>query len=113
MAVKQSYAPTNSVARPGLVSRIKSEFIRRTLFPAIQKRWHPSANRYLQEFKKYEFASLKDVQAIQWSKLQALLEHASACVPYYRNLFRAHEISAKDIASPRDFARIPVLPCET
>jgi phenylacetate-CoA ligase len=109
MAVKQGYALTNSVARPSLVSRIKSEFIRRTLFPAIQKRWHPSANRYLQELKKYEFASLKDVQAIQWSKLQAILEHASACVPYYRNLFRAHGISAKDIASPRDFARIPVL----
>lgn len=99
----------NSAPRPSLLGKVRSEFLRRTLYPAMQRRWHPLANRYWQELRSYEFAPLETVEKIQWSRLGAVLEHASAQVPYYRELFRKHGIQPKDINSPWDFARIPVL----
>jgi phenylacetate-CoA ligase len=109
LATQKTHSLPSAVIRPGLLSKMSSEVIRRTLYPAMQRRWHPSATRYLQELKKYEFASLESVQAIQWGRLRQLLEHAATHVPYYRDLFRKHGIEPKDIGSPQDFARIPVL----
>ena len=109
MRTEQSAVSVNSTRGLGLLGKVKSELVRRTLYPAMQRRWHPLANRYLQELRSYEFASLETVEKVQWARLGAILEHASAQVPYYRELLRAHAIRPKDIVTPRDFARIPVL----
>ena len=109
METEQTHALRSFTPSVGLLSKMSSELIRRTLYPAMQRRWHPSAMRYMQELKNYEFSSLETIQAVQWSRLRAILEHASTHVPYYRKLFRAHGIAPGDIASPRDFAKIPVL----
>ena len=106
MTSKRNDAPRRS---PVLLGKMRSELVRRTLHAAMQRRWHPLANRYLQELRGYEFASTKSVDKIQWSRLSAILDHASSQVPYYRELFRKHSIRPKHIVSPRDFARIPVL----
>jgi phenylacetate-CoA ligase len=98
----------NSTGRDWL-RELKSDFIRLMVFPVLQKRWHPRARRYLTELQKYEFAPLKEVQAVQWGRLQSIVRHAAERVPYYRNLFREHTIRPEQIRSPQDFLRVPVL----
>jgi phenylacetate-CoA ligase len=97
------------VQSPRFLSGLKSEFIRRVLFPVVQKKWHPSARRYLVELRRYEFASLESIETIQWRRLQAMIRHAALHVPYYRKLFRSHGLEPRDIASPGDLARLPIL----
>jgi phenylacetate-CoA ligase len=94
---------------PGFLGKLQSEFIRRALYPAMERRWHPFAKRYFRELRRYEFASPETIEAFQHARLRALLEHASAQVPYYRNLFETSGIRPQDLVSPRKFARVPVL----
>jgi phenylacetate-CoA ligase len=55
------------------------------------------------------FASPDQVRANQFQRLAALLAHAEARVPYYRDLFRSLGIRSRDIRSLDDFARLPIL----
>jgi phenylacetate-CoA ligase len=48
-------------------------------------------------------------RADQWDRLAALLAHAEAHVPYYRDVFRSMRISARDVRSWSDFAALPIL----
>jgi phenylacetate-CoA ligase len=75
----------------------------------MERRWHPFARRYFRELKGDEFAPLETIEAYQHARLRALLEHASAHVPYYRALFEARGIRPQDLVSPREFQRVPVL----
>jgi phenylacetate-CoA ligase len=45
----------------------------------------------------------------QWAKTQAMLRHAYATVPFYRERFDNHGIRPEDIRTPADLQRIPVL----
>lgn len=49
------------------------------------------------------------VLAYQWQKLRHLIAHAYAHVPYYREAMRGLGLAPEDIATPRDYARLPVL----
>lgn len=49
------------------------------------------------------------VLAEQFALLSKLLAHAEARVPYYRELFRTLGVTAGDIRSMEEFARLPVL----
>src|ERR1700682_3153426 len=82
---------------PNVLTGLSSEVIRRTLYPLMLKRWHPTARRRLRELSKYEFAPLESIEAIQWAKLQAMVQQASQHVPYYRKLFREQGIRPADI----------------
>ena len=55
------------------------------------------------------FVSGDEVRAEQFRRLSALLAHAEARVPYYRELFRTLGIESRDVRSLEDFARLPVL----
>jgi len=99
----------DDVPRASLLGEVKSEFIRLVLYPVLLKRWRPSAQHHLRELRKYEFASLETIETIRWSRIHAILRHASQHVPYYRNLFRENGMRPEDICSLRDFARLPIL----
>lgn len=45
----------------------------------------------------------------QLQALQAMLAHAAAHVPYYRRAFSEHGVSALDVRSVADLARLPIL----
>jgi phenylacetate-CoA ligase len=92
-----------------MLTKLFSELIRRTFYPLMLKRWHPTARHRLRELRKYEFASLESIEAVQWERLQTMLQHASQHVPYYRKLFREQGIRAEDIHSRQDFTRLPIL----
>jgi phenylacetate-CoA ligase len=97
----------------GSFMELRSAFTHSVLFPLLMRRWHPQAQRYLAELQKYEFAAAEDVQAAQWQRVRALIEHAARHVPYYRKLFAEHGIRPQGIQSPGDYLRIPVLPKAT
>lgn len=49
------------------------------------------------------------ITELQWSKLQRLLASAYAHVPHYRRQFDRLAITPRDIRTPADFARLPLL----
>ena len=63
----------------------------------------------LGEIEKTPFAPAPDVMAGQFERLSALLAHAEARVPYYREMFSELGIRSRDIRSLSDFAALPVL----
>ena len=63
----------------------------------------------LEQIKDAPFVSAQQVRENQFRKLSALLVHAEAHVPYYREMFRGLGITARDIRSFDDFSRLPVL----
>jgi phenylacetate-CoA ligase len=65
--------------------------------------------KVLEEIKDAPFVSAPQVHENQFRKLSALLAHAEAHVPYYREMFRGLGITSRDIRSFEDFSRLPVL----
>lgn len=63
----------------------------------------------LREIAETPFLTPEEVQVHQLRRLSALLAHAEANVPYYRELFRALGIHSADIRTLDDFARLPIL----
>ena len=108
-ASKNGCDPGRGPASPNMLIALRSEIFRRCLNPLLLKRWRPTAPVYLRELRKYEFASAESIDAVQWTRLQAVILHAAQNVPYYRNLFREHGIQPEDIRSRQDFARVPFM----
>jgi phenylacetate-CoA ligase len=96
-------------SRPGLLGDIKSEFLRNVMYPVLAKRWHSSAYRHLRELRELEFAPLDTIEALQWTRIKAVLRYAAHHVPYYRDLFRDRGMRPEDIRSPGDYERVPIL----
>ncbi|HEX3702531.1 MAG TPA: hypothetical protein VHU82_04320 [Vicinamibacterales bacterium] len=65
--------------------------------------------RVLRQIERAPFRSPDEVQASQFQQLTALLAHAQAHVPYYRELFGTLSLHAGDIRTWDDFSHIPVL----
>jgi len=63
----------------------------------------------LEELEKNQWLTRSEIEDIQWMKLKSLLGYVERYVPYYRELFREHGISADRIEGPSDFAKIPLL----
>lgn len=61
------------------------------------------------EIRLTPFLPQSEILARQFQQLSELLADAEAHVPYYRQMFRNHGISSRDIRSMEDFARLPVL----
>src|SRR5215469_15985343 len=97
------------MTRPSLYRGLRSEAIRRCVYPLLLKRWRPSAPSYLRELRSYEFASLATIENVQWSRIQAIVLHAGRNVPHYRRLFSESGIQTEAIRSREDFARLPIL----
>jgi phenylacetate-CoA ligase len=95
--------------RLNTLAELRSEVIRRWIYPLLLDRWRPSASSRLVELSKYEFASLENIEAAQWTKIGAMVSHAADHVPYYQNLFREHGIRPENVRSREDFARLPIL----
>lgn len=65
--------------------------------------------RVLSEIEGAPFLPQAQVRENQFKKLSALLAHAEAHVPYYREVFRTLGITSRDIRNFDDFSRLPVL----
>jgi phenylacetate-CoA ligase len=98
-----SYATIRSSdrQRPPVVGRL--------LLDITQRLRRSQSLALLQEIERAPFASSQDVAANQSQRLSALLAHAEARVPYYREMFQSLGIKSRDIRSMKDFAELPLL----
>ena len=81
----------------------------RLLLEGTQRLRGSRALELLREIEPAPRASRERVLAEQLSLLSKLLAHAETRVPYYREMFRTLGVTAQDIRSLADFARLPVL----
>ena len=65
--------------------------------------------RYLREYERNQWLAPDQIAQIQWSKLQALLQHCWNEVPYYRQAWTRAGIRPEDVCTRADFQRLPVL----
>ena len=74
-------------------------------------KWEPTAEerRYFEQLAQTQYATAGEHYEVQRRKLQKLIRHAVAHVPYYRDLFREHHLTADDIQKPEDLAKLPLL----
>ncbi len=89
--------------------RLESEVLRRAIYPVIRRREYPGSFAILKEFRKYEFASLAEVEGYQLGRLRSILRCASETVPYYEKLFRSVGFDPEKARLPEGMLRIPVL----
>ena len=84
---------------------------RRVLFPAYESGLRRRKTlAYLREYERSQWGAPEETEALQWQKLKGLVRHCWEQVPYYRELWPTLGISGPDdIASPADYARLPVL----
>jgi len=65
--------------------------------------------QYVEELEKTQWLPAKEMRALQWKKMKAILEHAYSHVPYYRRKFTEAGITPQEINTPQDFLKIPLL----
>lgn len=63
----------------------------------------------LEFLQNSQWWSLEQQQVFQFEKLRRMLEIAQNAVPYYRDLFKETGFSAKNVQSPDDLKKLPVL----
>ncbi len=64
---------------------------------------------HLREYEASQWLDPEQIAALQWNKLKALIEHCWREVPYYQRRWKELGITADDIRSPEDYARLPTL----
>jgi len=69
----------------------------------------PAVREKLQLLLESQYWSYGQLREYQWRKLQDLLRHAYARVPFYRNLFDRHGLRLAQLQDFSDLARIPPL----
>ncbi|HEV2622964.1 MAG TPA: phenylacetate--CoA ligase family protein [Frateuria sp.] len=86
------------------------QVFRRVLFPAYESGLRRRRTlAYLAAYERDQWLAPEQVRALQWQRLQRLLEHCGKHVPYYRRRWRELGVAAADIRSLDDYARLPVL----
>lgn len=89
--------------------RDKSPVVGRLLLDMTQRLRRSRSLALLREIERAPYVAPSEVRARQFERLSALLAHAEARVPYYREMFRALGIKSRDVRSLQDFAGLPVL----
>jgi phenylacetate-CoA ligase len=86
------------------------QVFRRVLFPAYESGLRRRRTlAYLAGYERDQWLAPEQLRALQWQRLQRLLEHCGTHVPYYRRRWRELGVTAADIRSLDDYARLPVL----
>lgn len=65
--------------------------------------------RYYADLQKSQWLSPAEIQAMQNTKLQRLIQHAYENVPYYRRVMDERGLKPEDITTPADLKKLPVL----
>jgi phenylacetate-CoA ligase len=82
---------------------------RRVLFPAYESVRRRRTLAYLDDYRRDQWLAPERIAALQWQRLQRLLEHCYREVPYYRRQWRELGITPGDIRNLDDYAKLPVL----
>lgn len=83
---------------------------RSVLFPFYETFWkRRNTVRYLKSLARTQWLPEEKIKAIQWERLQALLTHAYAHVPFYRGIFDQRGLTPRDIKTADDFQKLPLI----
>ena len=83
---------------------------RRVLFPAYDSGLRRRRTlAYLDAYRRDQWLAPERIAALQWQRLQRLLEHCYREVPYYRRRWRELGVAPGDIRNLDDYARLPIL----
>ena len=88
--------------------------LRETVAPGKAGRWHRlQSTAAVAAISRYERAipywPIERVEELQGRRVRALLRHAAATVPFYRDLLREGGAAPAAIATARDLARLPLI----
>ncbi|MEI6778650.1 MAG: hypothetical protein WCK70_17255 [Chloroflexales bacterium] len=75
---------------------------------ALTNGWRPYG-RHTAALERSQWLPWPRIQEIQMRKLRGLLDHAARSVPFYRRRFADAGLRPKDIRTPADLARLPLL----
>lgn len=89
--------------------RVPKTIARRVVYPLKDAPLRRSTLRLLAELQASERLSRSELEQLRAQRLNRLVRHACAHVPYYRELFRKHGVRAEDVTQISDLARLPVL----
>lgn len=81
---------------------------RNVIAPLYAVRDHAPDPNILRELRKSEYLPPADLEARQMQRLQAIVRHAAATSPFYRQRFEQCGLNPRDFAL-QDFRRIPLL----
>jgi phenylacetate-CoA ligase len=84
--------------------------VRHLLTPLVLwRRGDLRQRRYERQFARTQFLPLGALHELQWRRLRALLAHAHARCPFYRERFDALGARPQDIRGPDDLRKLPPL----
>jgi phenylacetate-CoA ligase len=86
-----------------------STIIKYVFYPLREKLQGTRILKYLKELEETQWWSNKELQEMQNKKLQSLIKHAYANVPYYRKIFNERGLVDKDIQTIDDLYKLPIL----
>jgi len=86
-----------------------STFAKYVIYPILQICSGRDTLRHFKELEKTQWLSVGEIKKMQWNKLKNLLEYAYANVPYYHRIFKTLNMTPKDITTPDDFRKLPLL----
>ena len=84
-------------------------FVSRLIFPLQERLKGHTTVAWRRALEESQWWSSERIQALQTERLRALLRHAAARVPYYRELFGRAGFDAGRVRSPADLRNLPFL----
>jgi len=86
-----------------------TSIVSHALFPLHEAMKRHSSVQVRRQMEQSQWWSAGQLRTLQFMRLKALLEHAAAHVPYYRNLFAECGMQPGDIRELADLSRLPFL----
>jgi pyruvate formate lyase activating enzyme len=88
---------------------IPPTLIRNILYPAYLNLKKLPVLSNLKELEKSQWYDENQIHELQLNKLKKLIQHCETHVPYYQKLFREQNFNSKDLQTPDDLFRLPIL----
>lgn len=92
-----------------MLNSIKTQFVRRILFPLQEKVKRHSTFSVLKDLEESQWLSQADFDKRQSEHLQRLVKHAVENSAYYAGVFASSGLKANDIKTPSDLQSLPFL----
>ncbi len=95
---------------PGKQNQMISSWMARRAYPFYETRLRGRRTfEHLAEYEANQWISADELHALQLAKLQALLSHCEAQVPFYRRHWAAAGVSARDLREVGDLRHFPTI----
>jgi len=88
---------------------MKPYLLRRLILPAWQRVKRQNSLDLLPYLERTQWLSPDELEALQWRRAAALLEHAHEHVPYYRSIMRKSRIDPESLVRNRSLEMLPLL----